>query len=81
VPLLAKAGVPRVRFHHLRHTVATLLLEEGVHPEVVGELLGCSAIGVTVDLYSHVTATMHRQAVDALGRLLGSQDGSQEAGE
>lgn len=80
VPLLERAGVPRVRFHDLRHTVATLLLEEGVHPKVVGALLGHSAIAVTVDLYSHVTATMQAQAVDTLDRVLGSQNGSQGLG-
>ncbi len=53
--------------------MTTLLLEEGVHPKVVGELLGHSAIAVTVDLYSHATGTMQRQAVDTLDQLLGGQ--------
>lgn len=46
---------------------------------IVGELLGHSAISVTADPYSHVTATMHRQAVDTLDRVLGGQNGGQEA--
>lgn len=39
-PLLARAGLPVVRFHDLRHTAATLLLAQGVHPKYVQELLG-----------------------------------------
>jgi integrase len=65
-PLLAKAGLPRIRFHDLRHTAATLMLGKGVHPKIASEMLGHSKIGITLDLYSHVTPTMQRQAVDAL---------------
>lgn len=70
-PLLEKAGVPRVRFHDLRHTCATLLLGEGVHPKVVSEMLGHTDVAVTLDLYSHVTPTLQQQAADALDGLLG----------
>lgn len=78
VPLLVRAGLPRVRFHDLRHTAATLLLAEGVHRKIVSELLGHSQVSITLDLYSHVTGTMQRAAVSALDGLLGSQLGSQE---
>lgn len=50
VPLLAQAGCPRVRFHDLRHTAATLLLAQGEHPKVVQERLGHSTIAVTMDV-------------------------------
>ena len=70
-PLLEKAGVPRIRFHDLRHTAATLLLEQGEHPKVVQEMLGHSQIGLTLDTYSHVTPGMHRKAADTFDRLLG----------
>lgn len=50
--LLEKAGLPRVRFHDLRHTAATLMLGLGVHPKVASEMLGHSTITVTLDLYS-----------------------------
>jgi len=53
---------PRVRFHDLRHSHATQLLLAGVHPKVAQERLGHSTIGVTLDLYSHVTATMQEDA-------------------
>jgi integrase len=75
-PLLDRAGLPRIRFHDLRHSCATLLLSEGVHPKIVSDLLGHSQIGITLDLYSHVTATMQAVAAEAMGRLLGGQDGS-----
>lgn len=69
-PLLAKAELPRIRFHDLRHTAATLMLGRGIHPKIVSEMLGHSKIAITLDLYSHVTPTMQRQAVDALNAIL-----------
>jgi len=51
-PLLEKAGVPHVRFHDLRHTAATLMLSEGVHPKVASEVLGHSTVSVS---YTHLT--------------------------
>jgi integrase len=54
--------IPRVRFHDLRHSHATQLLVAGVHPKVAQERLGHSTISVTLDLYSHVTATMQEDA-------------------
>jgi Phage integrase family len=70
-PALERAGLPRIRFHDLRHTAATLMLGQGVHPKVVSEMLGHSQIGITLDLYSHVTPTMQESAVQALEALLG----------
>ncbi len=56
------ADLPSMRFHDLRHTNATLLLEAGVPAKVVSERLGHSGIGVTLDTYSHVLPTMQEQA-------------------
>jgi integrase len=53
---LQKAGVRHVRLHDGRHTAATLLLSENVHPRVVMELLGHSQMRTTMDIYSHVMA-------------------------
>lgn len=54
--------LPRVRFHDLRHTHATLLLRQGVHPKVVSERLGHATISITLDTYSHVMPGMQEEA-------------------
>jgi integrase len=54
--------LPRVRFHDLRHSHATQLLAEGIHPKIAQERLGHSTITTTLDLYSHVTDTMQGEA-------------------
>ena len=68
--LVKAAGVPRIRFHDLRHTSATLLLSKGIHPKIVQERLGHSSISMTLDRYSHVTRDMQQQAADAFDDLL-----------
>ena len=68
--VLQKAGLPRMRFHDLRHSTATLLLSLGVHPKVVQELLGHSQIAVTMDTYSHVMPNLQREAMAELNSLL-----------
>ena len=45
------AGLPRIRFHDLRHTHATLLLQEGTHAKIVGERLRHASIAITLDTY------------------------------
>ncbi len=69
-PLLEQAKLPRIRFHDLRHSAATLMLGRSVHPKVVSEILGHSQIGITLDLYSHVTPTMQREAAQAMEEVL-----------
>jgi len=73
--LLKSAGVRHVRLHDGRHTAATLLLSEGVHPRVVMELLGHSQMRTTMDIYSHVMPALAREAADRMGAaLLGDPD-------
>ncbi|WP_214848927.1 tyrosine-type recombinase/integrase [Exiguobacterium sp. s138] len=60
------AGVSRIRIHDLRHTHATLLLEQGVHPKVVQERLGHASYAITMDLYSHVSIKLHQEAANVL---------------
>jgi integrase len=69
-PLLKRAGLPKIRFHDLRHSAATLLLSMGTHPKIVSELLGHSQIGLTLDTYSHVLPGLQKQAVDDLSAML-----------
>ncbi|MDO8614991.1 MAG: tyrosine-type recombinase/integrase [Dehalococcoidia bacterium] len=68
-PLLERADLPRIRFHDLRHTAATLLLGQGVHAKIVSEMLGHSNIAITMDLYSHVTPTMQADAAAKMEAL------------
>lgn len=70
--LLKKEGLPQARFHSLRHLHATLLLEAGVSAKVVSERLGHTNISITLDLYSHVTPTLQRQAAETIGKAMGS---------
>lgn len=64
--LVARAGLPAIRLHDLRHTYATLALEAGVHPRVVQEQLGHSHVSVTLGIYSHVDVKMRSSAVDLM---------------
>ncbi|MGZ3617912.1 MAG: site-specific integrase [Ktedonobacteraceae bacterium] len=69
-PLLAKTGLPIIRFHDLRHSAATLLLTARIHPKIVHELLGHSQISLTLDTYSHVLPSLQEDAVNRLNVLL-----------
>ena len=70
-PLHKQAGLPQtVRLHDLRHTCATLLLCEGVHPKLVQELLGHANISITLDTYSHVLPGMGDQTAAAMETAL-----------
>jgi len=68
--LMVKASVPRLRIHDLRHTSATLMLANNVHPKIVQERLGHANVSMTLDRYSHVTMDMQRDAADQLDKLL-----------
>ncbi|BBB00171.1 putative phage integrase [Actinacidiphila reveromycinica] len=65
--LLRRAKLRRIRFHDLRHSTATLLLEQGVELVVIKELLGHAHIGVTATVYAHVRLRLQRDAIDFLG--------------
>ncbi|MER6315627.1 tyrosine-type recombinase/integrase [Streptomyces sp. NPDC001581] len=72
--LLDRAGLRRIRFHDLRHSTATLLLEQGVELVVIKELLGHAHIGVTAGVYAHVRLHLQRQAIDTLNNAFGQPD-------
>lgn len=69
-PLLERAGLPRLRFHDLRHSAATLMLGGGAPVHVVAQRLGHADPAVTLRVYAHVTPTMQREAAAALDRVL-----------
>jgi integrase len=70
--LLKKADLSTtLRFHDLRHSAASLLLAQGVHPRAIMELLGHSSITVTMNVYGHVMPAMMRDAADKMEAILG----------
>jgi integrase len=73
--LLRNAGLRRIRFHDLRHSTATLLLEQGVELVVIKELLGHAHIGVTATVYAHVRLRLQRDAIDLLSHALDNPAG------
>lgn len=66
---LEKYNIPNIRFHDLRHTFASLLLEAGESPKVIQELLGHSSITTTMDIYAHITKKGKIKAVNKLNEL------------
>ena len=68
--ILAESGLPNVRLHDLRHSYATLMLQNNVQSKIVCEILGHSSIDVTLDIYSHVLTEMQKPAVDAINTVL-----------
>ncbi len=68
--LIVRTGLRLVRFHDLRHTHATQLLRQSVHPKVVAERLGHSTITITLDTYSHVLPGLQEEAAQRLDQVL-----------
>jgi len=68
--LLKENNAPRITFHDLRHTHASLLLKQGVHIKVVSERLGHSSVAITLDRYSHLLPNMQQEAANGLDDLL-----------
>ncbi|MER8096140.1 tyrosine-type recombinase/integrase [Streptomyces goshikiensis] len=79
IAFLLKAGLRRIRFYDLRHSTATLLLEQGVEPIVIKELLGYAHTGVTGTVYAHVRLRLQREAIDTLSTALGSPENTKTA--
>ncbi|CAL9529948.1 Tyrosine recombinase XerC [Streptomyces sp. enrichment culture] len=76
---LDRAGLRRIRFHDLRHSTATLLLEQDVDLVVIKELLGHAHIGVTATVYAHVRFRLQRDAIDTLSTALGNPETTKTA--
>jgi integrase len=73
VKLVRKIGLNGVRLHDARHTHASLLLKQGVHPKVVQERLGHASIAITLDTYSHVYPGLQEAAALKFDQLLSKQ--------
>lgn len=68
--VLKRAGLPRVRFHDLRHTFATLALQNGVDIKTVSGMLGHFSAGFTLDTYAHVTTAAQKEAARTMEKVL-----------
>jgi integrase len=67
---LSRAGLPRQRFHDMRHAAATLLLESGEDVGVVSRILGHSTVSLTLDIYGHLTDRMTERAAARMDAIL-----------
>ena len=71
-PDLRAAGLPRIRFHDLGHTYASVSLQEGISPRIVSERSGHSSTGITLDVYSHLLPGLQEEAAARVAtRILG----------
>jgi len=68
--LAARAGVKVIRLHDARHTHASLMLKQGVHPKIVQERLGHASIQITLDTYSHVAPGLQEAAAAQFEKLV-----------
>lgn len=68
--LTEKIGLPKIRFHDLRHTHATILIQQNVNVKLISERLGHAEIGTTLDTYSHVLPNMQKAVSDELDKII-----------
>ena len=68
--LARRSGLKGIRLHDARHTHASLLLKQGVHPKIVQERLGHASIAITLDTYSHVAPGLQQQAANGFDDIV-----------
>ena len=68
--LAKRAGLEGIRFHDLRHTFASLMLQQGAKPKVISEALGHASVAFTLDVYSHIIEGMQEEAMALLDEVL-----------
>lgn len=68
--VLERAGIPKVRFHDLRHTFATIALQNGVDIKTLSSMLGHFSAAFTLDTYAHVTTAAQKEAAATMGNVL-----------
>ena len=68
--VLKRACIPKVRFHDLRHTFATIALQNGIDIKTVSGMLGHFSAGFTLDTYAHVTTSAQKEAAQTMGNIL-----------
>jgi integrase len=67
-PARKRAGLPRLRFHDLRHSYASVLIAQGAHPKVISDQLGHASVQITMDRYSHLFDRAYADVNDELER-------------
>jgi integrase len=70
IKLVRRAGLSGIRLHDARHTHATLMLKQGIHPKIVQERLGHSSIQITLDTYSHVAPGLQQAAANKFDEIV-----------
>ena len=70
IKLVRRIGLHRIRLHDTRHTHASLILEQGVHPKIAQERLGHSSIQITLDTYAHLLPGAGKTAAEHFDKLL-----------
>jgi integrase len=78
-PARRRAKLPRVRFHDLRHSYASILIAQGAHPKVISEQLGHASVQITMDRYSHLFDRAYSDVNDELERAWDSVAKTDEA--
>ena len=73
LPLVERAGLPRMTFHSLRDTAATLMLQRGVPAHMVSRMLGHASVAITLSIYAHVTTGLEDQASAAMQGIYGDR--------
>lgn len=68
--LLASSGLPKIRFHDLRHTAASLMLNHGIPVLIVSQRLGHSKASITLDVYGHIMPNKQEEAAQLLDNLI-----------
>ena len=76
--ILEHAGCKHVRFHDLRHTFATLALENGMDVKTLSAMLGHVSAATTLDIYTHITGDMQRAAAASIDRSIGKAEPQEE---
>ncbi|MDZ4247608.1 MAG: site-specific integrase, partial [Dehalococcoidia bacterium] len=79
--LVKRAGLNGIRFHDCRHTHASLMLKQGIHPKIVQERLGHASIEITLDTYSHVVPGLQEAAAMRFDEILGHHPEKEPSGK